>query len=144
MDYNEKCRFFDTMIEKAIINQYSFAKDTGIIYLYDFNPKDDNHMLFYHAAQACAQLHNFTIQTNLPFFKRVWFNFKNRKRIPLKKNNSKLPVNPFVIDEVRDFMNKCFDGEYKGLSFGDIYREFWKNDNKKYLGRRAKIRGLQL
>lgn len=121
----EKIRIFDEIVHKAIVNLYSSAKNSSIIYLSGFNPKKKDHLFLYHCAQLCAQINHFSISSDLNGFKRFIFNYKNKKRLPIKKFSKEtlLQVSPVDVDVVLSFMEVCF-GNTK-YTYSDIYNEYW-------------------
>lgn len=122
---DEKIAFFDEVVRKAIINIFSFSKHCGIIFLRDFDPKRKDHLFFYHCAQLCAQINSFQISSDLNWWQRTIFNWKNRKRIPITRlARVNYPIiKPINVYEITHYMNVCFEG--KPYTYADIYDEYW-------------------
>lgn len=115
----------DKIVEITLTNIYSLSKEKGKIVLTNFNPKDENHLFFFHVAMIVRDMFQYPIEVDLGFFKTLLLNWKLRKHY-VKVARYRGVEKGIDVEEVLSFMRPTMNEMLgAGHTYADIYNDYY-------------------
>ena len=115
----------DRIVETTLINIYSLSKDKQKIVLDNFNPKNKEHLYFFHVALMARNMFSFPIEVNLGAIDTWFLNWKIRKFYDkINRNQNEKGIN---VEQILSFMRSALDEIDEDFSYSEIYEEYYSN-----------------
>lgn len=119
----------DHIVEITLTNIYSLSKEKQKIVLNNFNPKNKDHLYFFHVALMARNMFSFPIEVDLGVIDTWFLNWKIHKFYDkIKRNKEEKGIN---VEEVLTFMQPALKELGEEFSYSKIYEEYYSHRKDK-------------
>ena len=120
-------REYDGLINLTMINLYSLSKELGVIRLFEFDPKNKEHLFVLRVALIAREVYQFPVEIGVNWWQGLKLNWKMRVEFEPIKCISRKEYRGIWVDKMLNFMRP--DGEKRiggDFSFADIYKAYYE------------------
>ena len=125
---DEEYKYMDYMVNITFVNLASLSKNFNGIKLFGFDYSNKDHLFLLNVAYIYRRITGKNICISGHYFKTLKWNFIHRKKESriyslIRKNHNYKNID---VNEILSFMQPVLDENLKGITYGDIYDEYYK------------------